>query len=45
MWVCSSGWNEEVMATPREKSRCGSTVSRLAPTMASEFDRVWANAK
>ena len=28
------------MATPRVKSRAGSTVARLAPTTASEFDRV-----
>jgi len=28
------------MATPRVKSRAGSTVARLAPTIASEFDRV-----
>ena len=41
MWVCSSGWIDEVMATPRVKS-CSFRLRILvsAPPSASEFVRV-----
>ena len=39
MWVSGDGWNEDVMATPCEKSVSGSSFA-VAPTMASLFVRV-----
>ena len=41
MWVCSSGWIEEVIATPSRKSRSsGLPRRRVAAQIASEFVRV-----
>ena len=38
MWVWSSGWNDDVMATPLVKSASPANVR--APRIASEFVRV-----
>ena len=40
MWVSGLGWNEEVMATPSEKSRSGTYLSAIAPRIDSELVRV-----
>ena len=42
MWVWSSGWNDDVMATPLVKSASGRKVR--APRMASLFVRVSSQA-
>ncbi len=40
MWVCSFGWIDDVIATPRVKSSGGRTARVTAPTSASELVRV-----
>ena len=40
MWVSSSGWNDDVIATPRVKSTSRGTVRVIAPPSASELVRV-----
>ena len=44
MWVWSSGWNEDVIATPREWSSPG-TAARSTARIASEFVRVIAPSR